>query len=176
MSVLSDYLNAHIPATMRKTDVVEALHGVVDRATVYKYLAGTHPRNPPEAILQAFADALPQANIVDIRAAVRVPVGTDTPWIPTPEANRLNAGQRHALDLFIKATVGNALDDAEPNDQLAGRVPRADELEPGQLSMILAEVAKLRSLGRDDLADAVVQKLSSTPEGANGSGRPQQPR
>jgi hypothetical protein len=155
MSVLSDYLNKCITeAGWRKTDVVDALHGRIDRGTVYRYLNGTHAASPPESALQAFADVLPAANIVELRAAVRVPLGTDTPWVPVPEANRLNSKQRQALDLFIKASVGGSFEDVEGGDDLD--VPTDDEL-----GKILDEVQRLRKV-RPDLADAVLAQLDRT--------------
>ncbi len=150
MSVLSDYLNGCIRPPMRKADVVEALHGRIDRGTVYKYLAGNHSSNPPEPVLQAFADVLPDANIVELRAAVRVPLGTDTAWVPPPEANRLSAKQRLALELFIKASVGGPADEDAEGDQ--------EVLDDAQLSRVLDEVRQLRKV-RPDLADAVLQRL-----------------
>lgn len=42
VSKLSDYLNAHIPEGWSRMRFVEALNGRVDRATVYRYLAGQH--------------------------------------------------------------------------------------------------------------------------------------
>lgn len=185
MSTLSDYLNDHIPSTWRKPQVVEALHGVIDRATVYKYLAGNHPRNPPEAVLQAFARVLPGASVVELRAAAHVPVGTETPWVPTVEANRLNAGQRQALDLFIKATVGSA-EEAADNPPLSQSVSAAkpsgrarhhspDVLEPNQRVQVLEEADKLRRIGRADLADAVLEALELTSNDADSAHRSRRP-
>jgi hypothetical protein len=184
VSTLSDYLNDHIPPTWRKPQVVEALHGVIDRATVYKYLAGNHPRNPPEAVLQAFARVLPGASVVELRAAARVPIGAEAPWVPTVEANRLNAGQRQALDLFIKATVGSA-DEVSGTTHLSlplsapkrGRPQRRspDALEPDQRSQVLDEVDKLRRIGRTDLADAVLEALELTSNEADPARRSRRP-
>lgn len=105
MSGLSDYLNAQLPAGWQKPQLVEALHGQLDRATVYKYLAGNHPANPADQVLQAFASVLPGASVVQLRAAANQPTGEELPWIPPVEANRLTMPQRKALDAFIKATV-----------------------------------------------------------------------
>jgi len=162
--------------------VVEALHGMIDRATVYKYLAGNHPRNPPEAVLQAFASALPGASLVELRAAARVPVGAESPWVPTVEANRLNAGQRQALDLFIKATVSSA-DEVSATIRVSHAVtapkpvrPHSpDVLEPGQRAQVLDEADKLRRLGRADLADAVLEALELTSDEADPARRSQRP-
>jgi len=109
VSKLSDYLNAHVPAGWSKARVVEALDGKVDRATVYRYLAGQHPQRPTEAILEAFAAGLPGASLTELRRIVGTSAGEEEPWVPTSEANRLNHAQRMALDAFIRATV-NAQD------------------------------------------------------------------
>lgn len=108
MSGLSDYLNAQLPEGWQKPQLVEALHGQLDRATVYKYLAGNHPANPAEQVLQAFASVLPGVSVVQLRAAANQPTGEELPWIPPVEANRLTMPQRRALDAFIKATVAAA--------------------------------------------------------------------
>ena len=69
MSALSDYLIQHLPHGWNKPRLVDALDGRLDRATVYKYLAGKHPQHPSESVLQAFAEVLPQASVVELRAA-----------------------------------------------------------------------------------------------------------
>jgi len=102
---LSDYLNAQLPAGWQKPQLVEALHGQLDRATVYKYLAGNHPANPADHVLQSFAAVLPGVTVTQLRAAANQPAGEELPWIPPVEANRLTLPQRRALDAFIKATV-----------------------------------------------------------------------
>ncbi len=185
MSTLSDYLNDHIPPSWRKPQVVEALHGVIDRATVYKYLAGSHPRNPPEAVLQAFASVLPGVSVVELRAASHVPLGSETPWVPTVEANRLNEGQRQALDMFIKATVastevpgqGAAAEVAIAGLPREGAQQRSDgALLAEQRTKVLEQVDRLRRLGRDDLAEAVLETLEPrTASGRGSAHRPQRP-
>ncbi|HEU5270363.1 MAG TPA: hypothetical protein VFU36_10615 [Jatrophihabitans sp.] len=105
MSALSDYLNAHLPAGWTKRDLIAALAADLDRTTVYRYLAGNHSQAPPEYVLQAFARALPDASLVELRAAAGVAAGMEEPWVPPLEANRLNHGQRSALEAFIRATV-----------------------------------------------------------------------
>ena len=108
MSSLSDYLNAHLPEGWQKPQLVDALNGRLDRATVYKYLAGSHPQNPHDTVLQSFASVLPGVTVMELRAAVNQPVGVEQPWIPPVEANRLTLPQRRALEAFIKATVAAA--------------------------------------------------------------------
>jgi hypothetical protein len=63
VSKLSDYLNAHVPSGWSKARVAEALAGKIDRATVYRYLAGHHPRRPAEAVLEAFAVGMPGVSL-----------------------------------------------------------------------------------------------------------------
>lgn len=152
LTALSDYLNDHIPASWRKPQVVDAMHGVVDRATVYRYLAGNHPRNPPELVLQAFADALPGAAVSELRAAAQLPPGVNEPWVPPAEANRLNLAQRRALEAFIKATVA-----ASAAEESADETPAAPEpaLSARERQQAEEYIDQLRSRGRGVLADAV---------------------
>ena len=114
MSTLSEYLNEHLPAGWQKPQLVEALSGTLDRATVYRYLAGSHPRSPAEAVLEAFAAVLPGVSVVELRAAANLSTGAEEPWVPPVEANRLSYAQRRALEAFIKATVGPVDDVDEP--------------------------------------------------------------
>lgn len=139
MSGLSDYLNAQLPDGWQKPQLVEALHGQLDRATVYKYLAGNHPANPADQVLQAFASVLPGVSVVQLRAAANQPLGEELPWIPPVEANRLTMPQRRALEAFIKATV--AASELLPVD--AGLpVPVADQ--PAAIVPVAAEPVVLR--------------------------------
>jgi hypothetical protein len=108
VSSLSDYLNEHLPEGWQKPQLVDALSGRLDRATVYKYLAGSHPQNPQDSVLQSFASVLPGVTVVQLRAAANQPVGVEQPWVPPVEANRLTMPQRRALEAFIKATVAAA--------------------------------------------------------------------
>jgi hypothetical protein len=105
VSGLSDYLNAQLPQGWQKPKLVDALHGRLDRATVYKYLAGNHPANPADHVLQAFASVLPGVTVMQLRAVANQPAGEELPWVPPVEANRLTMPQRKALEAFIKATV-----------------------------------------------------------------------
>ena len=163
MSTLSDYLNAHLPSNWQKPQVVDALRGVVDRATVYRYLSGRHPRTPSEAVLRAFASVLPGTSLVDLRAAARVGAGEDEEWIPPKEANRLNPGQRRALEAFIRATVN---EQAEPEDEPVIEQPPVDEpVRPVQLSDaaradVQTYIAELHASGLSDLASRVAATLA----------------
>ena len=164
MSKLSDYLNAHIPEGWSKMRVVEALDGRVDRATVYRYFAGQHPQRPAESILEAFAE-LPGVSLTELRMAVGAPAGEDQPWIPTKEANRLNHGQRLALDAFIRATV-NAQDEARLGEVVAElleeRQGADQQLEPGIKSELEQYVEVLYSSGRNGLAERLAASLATS--------------
>jgi len=105
VSTLSEYLNEHLPRDWRKAHVVEALNGTVDRATVYRYLSGKHPRHPSDSVLAAFAGVLPGSSLVELRLAAGMAGGEEKPWVPPVQANRLNDRQRRALEAFIIATV-----------------------------------------------------------------------
>jgi hypothetical protein len=197
VSSLSDYLNAHLPEGWQKPQLVDALNGRLDRATVYKYLAGSHPQNPHDSVLQEFASVLPGVTVVDLRAAANQPVGVEQPWVPPVEANRLTLPQRRALEAFIKATVAASelLLPADPTPApvaavLAGPTAPAtdaptasEELVPvsavtGQLSAderaeVQSYIDQLTASGRTDLAERVAASLviSSASETASSSSR-----
>jgi hypothetical protein len=163
VSKLSDYLNAHVPAGWPKSRVVEALEGKIDRATVYRYLAGQHPQRPAENILEAFASSLPGVSLTELRSVIGSPMGEETPWVPTKEANRLNHAQRMALDAFIRATV-NAQDETNTVDVIEGLL--ADRRQTGQelparTRVDLEEyVQQLYASGCDGLADRLAASLA----------------
>jgi hypothetical protein len=177
VSALSDYLNDHLPAGWNKPKLVDALDGRLDRATVYKYLAGKHPRQPSESVLQAFAEVLPTASVVELRAAAGQALGVEEPWIPPVEANRLTMAQRQALEAFIKATVASndaevreletrelTAQDLEPVGAL--RLPElpepatgADELSAAERLEVQSYLDQLYASGRKDLADRVAASL-----------------
>ncbi len=163
MSKLSDYLTAHIPAGWSKARVVEALDGKVDRATVYRYLAGQHPQRPAEAILEAFAAGLPGVSLTELRTIVGSPAGEEEAWVPTKEANRLNHAQRMALDAFIRATV-NAQDETDLvgviEALLAERRQAGRELPAATRGDLEKYVEQLYASGRDGLADRLAASLA----------------
>ena len=178
MSTLSNYLNAHVPADWQKPQVVEALRGVVDRATVYRYLSGRHPRTPSDAVLRAFVSVLPGTSLVDLRAAARLGTGEEEEWIPPREANRLNPGQRRALEAFIRATVNGPFE-AEDEPVIEEELPIA---EPARPAVLLSEAARadvhtyideLHASGLSDLATRVAATLAinSASDTANKSSR-----
>jgi hypothetical protein len=169
VSALSDYLNDHLPHGWNKPKLVDALDGRLDRATVYKYLAGKHPRQPSESVLQAFAEVLPAASVVELRAAAGQALGVEEPWIPPVEANRLTLAQRQALEAFIKATV--ASNDAEVRElepveamQLPElpepvRSSADDHLSAAERREVQSYLDQLYASGRKDLADRVAASL-----------------
>ncbi|MEO6704051.1 MAG: hypothetical protein ABIP57_21460 [Jatrophihabitantaceae bacterium] len=188
MSSLSDLLTARLPAEWTKARLVEAMHGRLDRATVYKYLAGNHPQNPQDSVLQAFAEVLPGLTLVQLRAAVNQPVGVEEPWIPPVEANRLTMAQRRALEAFIKATVASS--EASVAEPVQVTLPAARLVSPEPLTPVeqaaraelstdeQAEVQRyldqLNASGRGDLAERVAASLviNSASETASKSSRP----
>jgi len=167
LSTLSEYLNEHLPEGWQKPQLVEALSGTLDRATVYRYLAGSHPRSPAENVLEAFAAVLPGVTVVELRAAANLSTGAEEPWVPPVEANRLNYPQRRALEAFIKATVSPVDEDEEPPPPEPEPVP---DVQPGQSPLSEAERAEVESYiqrlyasGRRDLADRVAASLVTGP-------------
>jgi hypothetical protein len=166
LSTLSEYLNAHLPDGWQKPQLVEALSGTLDRATVYRYLAGSHPRSPAESVLEAFAAVLPGVTVVELRAAANLSTGAEEPWIPPVEANRLNYPQRRALEAFIKATVG-PVDGAEESVQqepAADPQPSAAPLTEQERAEVQSYVRRLYASGRKDLADRVAASLVPKPD------------
>ncbi|HEX2905182.1 MAG TPA: hypothetical protein VHO01_17150 [Jatrophihabitans sp.] len=163
MSALSDYLIEHLPQGWNKPRLVDALDGRLDRATVYKYLAGKHPARPSESVLQAFAEVLPQASVVELRAAAGQAAGVEEPWIPPAEANRLTLAQRQALEAFIKATVAS-------NDAVARELERA-EAERELVELDLPELPVPVGAGGDDLSDSEQLEVQSYLEQLYASGR-----
>jgi hypothetical protein len=163
VSKLSDYLNAHIPSGWSKSQVVEALDGKIDRATVYRYLAGRHPQRPSEAVLEAFASGLPAVSLTELRSMVGAAVGEDTPWVPTKEANRLNHAQRMALDAFIRATVMAQDDDGgavQLIEQLLAERTRPARLRPETRADLEAYLQQLQESGREGLAERLAASLA----------------
>ena len=147
MSALSDYLNAHLPAGWSKPDVIRALSDHLDRTTVYRYLAGNHTPNPPEYVLNAFATALPDCTITELRHAAGTATGEPEPWTPPLEANRLTHAQRAALDALIH-TIVQTHPTPQPSDTTTTEVR--------------AYITQLRTTGQHDLADRLETSLDTT--------------
>jgi hypothetical protein len=176
VSTLSDYLNAHLPTDWQKPQVVEALRGVVDRATVYRYLSGRHPRTPSDGVLQAFVSVLPGTSLVDLRAAARVESGEEEVWVPPKEANRLNQGQRRALEAFIRATVNWQADGEPTTPEVDARVfagASSIQLTAAARADVETYIAELYASGLSDLAALVAATLaiSSASDTANKSSK-----
>jgi hypothetical protein len=167
LSTLSDYLNEHLPEGWQKPQLVEALSGTLDRATVYRYLAGSHPRSPAENVLEAFAAVLPGVSVVELRAAANLSTGAEEPWIPPVEANRLSYPQRRALEAFIKATVCPADETEEPPapepELVADVEPSQSPLSEVERAEVESYVQRLYASGRKDLADRVAASLVNKP-------------
>jgi hypothetical protein len=173
LSTLSEYLNEHLPDGWQKPQLVEALSGTLDRATVYRYLAGSHPRSPAEAVLEAFAAVLPGVTVVELRAAANLSTGAEEPWVPPVEANRLNYAQRRALEAFIKATVGPVDEIEEPvtSEPAADEPSGAPPLTQQERAEVESYIRRLHASGRRDLADRVAASLV-TNSAAKGAKRP----
>lgn len=163
LSTLSEYLNEHLPAGWQKPQLVEALSGTLDRATVYRYLAGSHPRSPAEAVLEAFAAVLPGVSVVELRAAANLSTGAEEPWVPPVEANRLSYAQRRALEAFIKATVGpvDEIDEPASPRTVANEPPSGPALTEQERAEVESYVRRLHASGRKDLAERVAASLQT---------------
>jgi len=161
VSALSDYLNAHIPEGWSKPDVIRALSNHLDRTTVYRYLAGNHSRNPPEYVLHAFATALPNCTITELRQAAGAATGEPEPWTPPLEANRLTHAQRAALDTLIHTIVATQPTPATPHNPATSTTT----------AEVRAYITQLRATGQDELADRLETSLD-TNRNAPGSSIP----
>jgi hypothetical protein len=104
-------------------------------------------------VLTAFAKALPGCTLVELRAAAGTAVGEEEPWTPPMEANRLNHGQRTALDAFIRATVQADISSAQA-------APRRQA--GGTQAQVRAYIAQLRQTGQAELADRLEASLEIT--------------
>ena len=169
MSSLSDYLNDHLPETWTKRQLIESLAGTIDRATVYRYLSGSHPRNPSNTVLEAFASVLPGATLPELRHAAATPGGIQDPWVPPLEAHRLNSGQRAALTAFIRATIN--WQDYEPGDDTPE--PPAINLDQHAGQDVQSFLDELQASGMSDFADrlAATLAINSASDTANKSSK-----
>lgn len=163
MSELSEYLNAHIPDGWSKAEVVRVLDGLVDRTTVYRYLAGQHPPRPAEATLEGFAAGLPGVSLTELHRLAGGPIGEDEPWVPPKEANRLNRGQRLALEAFIRATVSTEDETGTVElieELLAERHEHNQELAPRTQAELEQYAKRLQASGRNALAGRLTASLA----------------
>lgn len=76
----------------------------IDRATVWRYVAGTHAKNPPDSVLRALAAGF-GLDVRELRTLAGKPAGELGKWTPPDEAARLSQDQRRALDQLIKSIV-----------------------------------------------------------------------
>jgi hypothetical protein len=130
---------------------------------VYRYLSGRHPRTPSDGVLQAFASVLPGTSLVELRAAARVGLGEEEEWIPPKEANRLNPGQRRALEAFIRATVNwqyEPEDEPMPDEPPAVEAMPAIQLTEAARADVQTYIAELHASGLSDLASRVAATLA----------------
>lgn len=128
MTRLSDFLNL-----MRDGRSVDAMVEAawkdghdINRATVYRYLKGDEPKNPPEPVLQALASAF-RVDVRDLRVLAGRPAGELGPYEPPSEAARLSKEQRAALDQLIKAIVRPAKE-TSGNEDKPGEEPTKREV------------------------------------------------
>jgi len=90
--------------------------------TAARYLRGDHGR-PDEATLVAFADVL-SVDLAVLRVAADLPAELTAPYVPPPEASRLNRRQRLAVDEIIRAMLDRS--STQPgDDELAKQRHRA---------------------------------------------------
>jgi enolase len=151
MSAHPGYRDAHIPPGWTKPDIVRTLAEHLDRTTVYRYLAGNHPRTPPAYVLDAFAKAMPCFSIVGLRETAGAVVAEEEPWVQPFDANRLSHTQRAAPEVFIRPTVQAAM--GHPADLTQ---------QGGSVDQIRTYVAQLRRTGQDELADRLEASLATT--------------
>lgn len=76
----------------------------IDRATVWRYVAGQHAKNPPDSVLRALAAGL-GLDVRELRALAGKPAGELGKWTPPDESARLSQEQRNALNQLIKSIV-----------------------------------------------------------------------
>jgi len=78
----------------------------LSKDTIAVYRRGTHGV-PDEVTLQAWSEML-DVSIEELRAAAKVLPGEPDPYIPPPEAARMNRRQREAVTELIRAMVETA--------------------------------------------------------------------
>lgn len=102
----------------------------IDRATVWRYVAGTHAKNPPDSVLRALAAGF-GLDVRDLRTLAGKPAGELGKWTPPDEAARLSQDQRRALDQLIKSIVreeGGHRGDTAPTNDGPGSGPTNDNV------------------------------------------------
>lgn len=111
MSALSEMLaqaNTEGWSVQKVTDRARHLGHDIGRDTVWKYMSGRH--GPvQEKYLRAFADVFPKVKLTNLRSAAAAPADFGE-WVPPVESRALNAHERNALSLIIKAMVRAKVD------------------------------------------------------------------
>lgn len=112
MTALSDLLNDSKVATAR---AIERIAGSekhsMNKAAVYRYVAGSHPDHPKEKYLQALAYGF-EIPITKVRAAALAAPGELGPWTPPLESGQLSRPVREALDALIVTLAKEGFGDA----------------------------------------------------------------
>lgn len=103
MTALSALLKAHVPKEIRSNRELAKLVGI-SRGTIDNYMAGRHPANPSDEVLNAFHLAL-HIPIQELRDAAGQPHGESQPWEPPSEANLMDRRQRDAVTELIRSFV-----------------------------------------------------------------------
>jgi hypothetical protein len=128
MSALSDLLvganTEHRSARAIARTARERGH-TLNHDTAARYLRGDHGV-PDEATLVALADVL-AVPLRDLRVAADLPAESIAPYVPPPEASRLNRRQRRAVDEIIRAMLDGR---SEGGVRPLRRVARHGDPEP----------------------------------------------
>lgn len=120
MSAISDVLQA---ANRRKLSARAVARAAQERGytlnhdTAARYLRGDHGR-PDEATLVALSEVF-DVSLARLRTAAGLPSELTAPYVPPPEAARLNRRQRQAVDEVIRAMLDTTR--APADDDLASR-------------------------------------------------------
>jgi len=125
MTRLSEVLREHNSTGLSARGVARTARDrgySLNHDTAARYLRGDHGR-PDEATLIAFADVL-NVDLAVLRVAANLPAELTTPYVPPPEASRLNRRQRLAVDEIIRAMLEHSATE-QSNDELAKQRRRA---------------------------------------------------
>lgn len=152
MSALSDALNEANRENWSAAEIARRSGDLIHRATAANVMRGKHAANPSDEVLQAFAVVFPTLTLKRLRRLAGQPAGEQERYVPPPEADRLNARQRKALDELIRsmaaedATARRALElvDRSDPDSVAAFL----DLDPGEF--IVWTTSRLRSVNDPD--------------------------
>lgn len=123
----------------------------IDRATVARYVAGDHAKNPRDSVLRALAAGL-DLDVRELRTLAGRPAGELGPYVPVDEAARLNADQRRAIDALIKTIVAAAPAATEPAAGPEPTVAAVREAQERHLRAVALEGDQGDEAAIDDLA------------------------